>query len=274
MTIPKWLHNKRIAILDIETDRIPTTLIHMIGVGILSIDDNGTFSYEPSKAFTRIYTPYSHGSLLESIALVQTCDYWCGHNLQAFDEREIRRHLSVDITIPALDTLIISKIMLSKDELYAIDAQLKLPTDIWGSYSLKAFGMRLGGAGKIEFEDFDNMSEDMAIYMNQDVDLTARLLKHLMTQENFPLQQVIDIEHKAATIIAEQTEFGFYIDIDKARELNTALLKEKGEIARELATVFKPKWLKDGPVKTYKKPSVVRKYLPDNNYIPLLGTKL
>ena len=270
--IPKWLHNKRIAVVDIETDPIPTTKIHMIGVGVLEIDSEGNSSYEPSKAFTCIYTPYSKGSLLESIALINTCDYVAHHNGVGFDLPEIEKHLSTKITLPSLDTIILGKIMYSKDELFTIDAKLNLPKDLWASYSLKAFGMRLGGQGKIEFEDFENMTEDMAIYMNQDVDLTAELLLHLLQQENFPLEEVVDIEHKAAAIIAEQTKYGFYIDIEKARELNTALLKEKGELARELAEVFKPKWMKDGQPQVYKKKSIVRKYLPDNNYIPLLGT--
>jgi len=272
--IPKWLYNKRIAVLDIETDRIPTTLIHMIGIGILTIDDTGNTSYEPSKAFTSCYTPYSNGSLLEAMQLVYTCDYWCGFNSEGFDGPEITKHLGVQLTLPSLDVMILTKLMFSKDQLFTIDAQLSLPKELWGSYSLKAFGLRLGGTGKLDFTDFDNMSEEMAIYMNQDVDLTTDLLLHLFNQDNFPLQQVVELEHKAATIIAEQTAFGFYLDIEKTKALNTKLLTEKLELATELSAIFAPKWLRDGQVKTYKKKSIVRKYLPNMHYTPLIGTKL
>ena len=270
--IPKWLWNKKIAVYDLETDRIPTSLIYMAGVAIVKIDDKGNPYTIPSKVFTHIWTPYSQGSLLEAIALINSCDIVAGFNSVGFDNPEVFKHLGVDIPLPHLDAMILSKIIFPKDSLYAIDAQLGVDKDLWASYSLKAFGQRMGDF-KLDFHSFDEMTEEMAIYCNQDTNLTAQLLIFLLQKEEFPLQQVVEIEHQAAAIIAEQTAMGFYLDIDKARELNTALLKEKGEIARELAEEFKPKWLKDGPVKTYKKPSIVRKYLPDNNYTPLIGTK-
>ncbi|RKX82192.1 MAG: hypothetical protein DRP57_10390, partial [Spirochaetes bacterium] len=166
---------------------------------------------------------------------------------------------------------ILSKIIFSKDDLFSIDPKLGIDKDLWGGYSLKAFGQRLGDF-KLDFSDFSEMTKDMATYCNQDVDLTVQLLLFLLEKPNFPLEAVVDIEHKAATIIAEQTRFGFYIDIEKTRALNTKLLTEKLSLATELADIFSPKWLRDGPVKTYKKLSTTRKYLPDTTYIPLLGT--
>ena len=96
----------------------------------------------------------------------------------------------------------------------------------------------------------------------------------LLEKENFPIQAVLEIEHEVAAIIAEQADMGFYLDIEKARALNTILLQEKGELARELAEIFSPKFLKDGQEKSYKKLSRVKKYLPDTHYMPLIGTRL
>jgi len=271
--IPKWLHNKRIGIFDLETDRIPTTEIFCNGIAFIDIDSKGNTKITPSKAYTQYWTPYSNGSLMQTITQLNKCDYICGHNIIGFDCNELRKHLGVDITPKPLDTLIISKIIFSKDDLYAMDPQLGIDKDLYGSYSLKAFGQRLGDF-KIDFNDFSKLTEEMAIYCNQDVDLTTRLLLFLMEKNNFPIESVIDIEHKAASIIAEQTSNGFYIDIKMAKALNTKLLQEKGELARELSAIFSPKFLKDGPVKTYNKLSKIKKYLPNNNYKPLLGTKL
>jgi len=273
MSIPKWLWNKTIAVFDLETDRIPTTEIYMNGVAIVTISDTGIPTITPSKVFTQYWAPYSKGSLLQSIELMNTCDYICGHNIQAFDSPEIRKHLSIDLQVIPLDTLIISKIIFSKDELFAIDASLGIDKDLWGGYSLKAFGQRLGDF-KIDFHDFSGMTKEMSIYCNQDVDLTAQLLLFLLNKVNFPLEAVIEIEHKAAAIIAEQETFGFYIDIEKTRALNTKLLTEKLDLSNKLTDIFAPKWLKDGPEKSYKKLSKVRKYLPNTKYIPLIGTKL
>lgn len=265
--IPKWLYGKRIGVWDLETDYIPTTLIYMNGVAFIDIDNNGNVSITPSKTYTYKWTPYSNGSLLQSITSLLDCDYLCGHNLVGFDLPQIEKHLSIKLETPVLDTLILSKIMISKDELYSIDSSLGIVDDIdWSRpYALDAFGKRLGNK-KIAFKEFSEMTEEMQIYCDQDVNLTSDLLLHLLNQENFPLEAVIEIEHKAAAIIAEQTKFGFYIDIEKTRALNTKLLKEKGDLARKLSDIFSPKWLKDGPVKTYKKKSVVRKYIPNNNY--------
>lgn len=270
--VPKYLWGKRIAVWDLETDFIPTTLIYMNGVSIITIDDSGDVSIIPSRVFTYKWTTYSTGSLYESIQLVNTCDYHCGHNIVSFDMDQIKRHLNVSITAIPLDTLILSKLMFSSDELYAIDRQLALDAPA-KPYSLDSFGKRLGDH-KIEFKEFDEMTEEMAIYCDQDVNLTGRLLLHLLDQPNFPNWEVIELEHKVAGIIQEQTNYGFYFDVDKARALNTSLLTEKHEIATELSTMFSPKFLKDGQEKKYKGTTKSRKFLPDEHYQPLLGTKL
>jgi len=269
--IPKWLWNKTIAVYDLETDRIPTTLIYMMGVSVVTINARGVATSTPSKVFTHTWTSYSNGSLMQGISLVNSCDFRAGHNSVGFDDYEVRRYLNILLTKPALDTMILSKIIFSKDDLFAMDPQLKIDKDLWGGYSLKAFGQRLGDF-KISFDNFNKMNEEMAVYCNQDVNLTSKLLLFLLNKENFPLEPVVTIEHQAAAIIAEQTAFGFYIDIDLTRKLNTKLLKEKLELSTELSKIFSPKFLKDGPVKSYKKTSKVKKYLPNTHYIPLIGT--
>ena len=271
--IPEWLWGKRICVFDLETDKIPTSLIYMNGIAFIDIDNKGNSKITPSKIYTYKWTTYSKGSLLESINELIKCDYICGHNICGFDIPQIEQHLGVTLNIPQLDTLIISKVMYSKPELFDIDYSLGIADEIDQSrmYALDAFGKRLGD-NKLIFKEFDKMTSEMAVYCNQDVNLTCHLLLHLMNQENFPTQQVITIEHQTATIIANQTANGFYFDIDKGKELNVALLAEKADIARQLSTVFKPKFLKKGQPQTYKKLSKFRKYLPNNNYTPLLGT--
>ena len=269
--IPQWLHGKRIAVFDLETDRIPTTVIYMIGISIIDIDINGAYTIEKSTVYTYQWNTYAAGPLYEGVAKILSCDFVAGHNSVGFDTPEILKHLSVAIKLPHLDTMILAKLVFTKDDLIAIDASLRLDKALWGSYSLKAFGQRMGDA-KIEFHEFDEMTKEMAIYCSQDVDLTAQLLLFLLEKPELPIYSVIELEHKAARIIAEQTEHGFYFDIEKAKALNTRLLAEKAQIARELETVFKPKWLRDGQPKIYKKETTTRIFLPNNKYIPLLGT--
>jgi hypothetical protein len=262
--LPKWLQNKTIAVWDIEADRIPSTEIYCISVSILY---NGEV-IERAKVFTQYWTPYSNGSLMQAVSMINACDFQSGHNTIGYDIPMIQLLLRGEITPPSLDTLLLSKIVFSKDDLFAMDAELGVDKDLWGGYSAKAFGQRMGDF-KIDFDDFSKLTEEMTVYCNQDTDLTARLLTFLMDKPNFPIEEVVKIESEAATVIAEQTSFGFYLDIGMAKVLNTRLLKEKGEIARELADIFSPKFLKDGPEKHYTKPSKIRKYLPDERYIPV-----
>ena len=262
--IPTWLKDKTIAVWDIETDYVPSTIMYCISVSIVC---NGLVTHR-ARVYTAFWTPYSCGNLMQAITLINSCDYQSGHNTVGFDIPTTERLMNVKITPPSLDTIILAKIIFSKDDLYAMDAELGVDKDLWGKYALKAFGQRMGDF-KIDFNNFTGLTEEMAIYCNQDTDLTARLLIFLLGKDNFPLESVVTIEHQAASVIAEQTAFGFYLDITKTRLLNTELLQEKGALARELAEIFGPKFLKDGPVKQYKKVSRTRMYLPNKDYIPV-----
>lgn len=260
--IPTWLKDKRIAVWDIEADWIPSTEIYCISVAIVC---NGEI-VERAKVYTQYWTPYSNGSLMQAMSIVNSCDYQSGHNTIGYDIPMIQQLLHGEVTPPSLDTLLLAKIIFSKDDLFAMDAGLGVDKDQWGGYSAKAFGQRMGDF-KIDFAAFDALTEEMAVYCDQDTNLTARLLIFLLNKWNFPNEEVVLIEHQAATIIAEQTLYGFYLDIGMAKTLNTKLLKEQGELARDLAEIFGPKFLHDGPQKTYAKRSKVRKYLADPSYV-------
>lgn len=261
--IPEWLKNKTIAVFDLETDLIPTTKIFCNSIAI--VKDGRVI--QPSKLYTNVWTEYSDGSLMESTKILNECDYVCAHNLMGFDMGEVEKHLGIAISAKPLDTLLLSKIIFSSDDLYAMDPGLKVEKALWGSYSLKAFGQRFGDH-KIDYSDFSHLNEEMGIYCKQDTDLAARLLIFLLEKANFPLEAVVEIEHEAARIIYEQSQFGFYIDIDLTRALNTKLLTEKGQLARELLDIFSPKFLKGGPVLTYKNVTKSRKFIPNPNWVP------
>lgn len=270
--LPDFLKNKTIAVWDIEADLVPSTEVYCISVSIISVNALGHPTIKPAIVFTQYWTPYTNGSNMEAVTMINNCDFNCGHNILGYDIPMVIKLLGSGITSTPLDTLILSKIVFSKDDLFAMDPQLGLDKELYGRYSLKAFGQRFGDF-KIDYNDFSHLNEEMTVYCNQDTDLAARLLLFLAEKENFPILPVIEVENKAASIIAEQTEFGFYLDIELTRALNTKLLKERGELSRELLDIFSPKFLRDGKVKSYKKPSKVKKYLPNTHYQPLLGTK-
>jgi hypothetical protein len=223
--------------------------------------------------FTKSFT-IGNGSLVQAISLINSCTYRCAHNGIGFDDVVLQKLLQTQLTSIPLDTLIITKLMYTEDELLASDVKSGIDKNLWGKFSLKAFGQRLGNF-KIDFEDFTSgYTDEMGIYCKQDTDLTADLLLHLLHDPTFPKWNVLTLETEAAKIIAEQTEYGFYFDIESAKKLNAELLGIINSLAIQLTSVFKPKFLKDGKVKTYSKPSKLRKYLPNDDYKPLLGTHL
>lgn len=279
--IPKWLQGKTIAVYDIETPWITsegtTALDTIYCIGVVTLLNSKVIS---KKVYTQYWTPYTNGSLQECVVALQQADIRVAFNNVGFDDVVMKNVLgctlptiSPEWNFPSLDLLIISKICFSKDELFSIDASIGIDKALWGAYSLRAWGARLGN-DKMHFDEFDTgLTEAMTKYCLQDCVVTSDLFLNLVTRENFPIEPVVTIEHQAAAIIAQQTEYGFYFDITKGKALNTKLLTEKHELSTKLTSIFKPKWLRDGKEKEYKKKSIVRKYLPNNNYKPLLGTK-
>ena len=270
------INTSRVACFDIETPSITSegieaiTTIWCISVVIIQ---NGEVIEKYN--FTHKWAPYSDGSIMEAVTLLNSTPIIAAHNLCGFDFPVIENVTGTKLIADRLDSLILAKLMYSKDSLIGIDTTLGVGGRLIGSYSLKAFGVRMGGDDqKLEFTDFDGgLTAEMVEYCLMDTVVLANFIRHLVVQENFPISTVITLEHEAAAIIAEQTQFGFYIDIDKARELNTNLLQEKFELATELDTMFNPKFLRDGQMKTYKKLSTVKKYLPNTHYHKLIGTK-
>lgn len=252
----------RVCTVDIETTNIPSTgifsieKIYCIGVKV---------NNEPTKIFSYLYTPYSDGSLQAALALINSCDLVVGHNFAKFDKPVIENIVG-KITPPVWDTLVAAKVIYTSDTLMAMDAGIKdMPKDLWGRYSLKAFGYRFGDY-KIQFDDFTQLTSQMADYCKQDVDLTYRLYQFLITKPNCPNDAVMEIEVKSAAMVARQEAVGFYIDKDKARSLFLDMKFKVDNLERQLLKVFKPKFLPYGDLVVPAKPRREKRYLPDPTY--------
>ena len=253
----------RVATVDIETPLIPPAgvmalnKIYCIGV---KINDG------PTHQFTYIYHPSSSGNLRGALNLINSCDICIGHNFVKFDAPVINQLVGL-ITIPILDTLILSKMMYTQDQLVANDAQDENhPKNLYGSYSLKAFGHRFGNH-KIHFEQFDRLTDEMLVYCTQDVELTYQLYIHLRNNPNYPPDRAIRLEHDVAAITFDQEQFGFYFDIDSARKMYTKFLFERGNLDRKLQKQFRPMFLPDGPIQTTNKQIRRRMYEPTTQHV-------
>ena len=148
-----------------------------------------------------------------------------GHNIIGFDipvvNKSFGKNLFKDCKIT--DTLVLSRL---------------LNPVIDGGHSLKNWGEKLGHS-KIDFEQFDFLSDDMLKYCRNDVELTERLYKFLMVKVK-DFGESIDLEHKVSKIIQTQHEKGFKLDIINAYGLQAKFQEDMNDLTKQVRKSFPP----------------------------------
>lgn len=113
------------------------------------------------------------------------------------------------------------------------------PAKLIGSYSLEAWGYRLG-VHKGEYTlGFDQFNETMFDYMMQDGVVTLELYKRLMAHE--PSAQSVELEHRIARLCFQIETNGFPFDVASAVALHGRLVDERERLRVELLNLF-PSW--------------------------------
>ena len=186
----------RIAAMDIETDALDATKIHVI----CAKDVDTKEKYE----FLNVCTVVE-----ERERFVEFCsvvDRFVFHNGIGFDVRVINKLVQPDLINPAhvIDTLIMSRL---------------IDYGIQGGHSLKAWGQRIGEF-KIGFDQFEVLTQEMITYCHQDVEVTS-LLYNRFKQTIFDPDWADSVrcEHDIQILCEEMTAHGFYFDRDRAEHL-------------------------------------------------------
>lgn len=168
-----------------------------------------------------------------------------GHNLIKFDYPAIKK-LYPAFNLPkdkVLDTLVCSRLIYSdaRETDGAYIETGRLPSKLWASHSLKAWGYRLGvlkgDLGEHE-ERFDVFTEEMLEYCKQDVEVTHALLNWVLSQDYS--QQAIELEHQVAWICGEMERNGWAFDKEKASQLLATLISKRESIIKEMQETFEP----------------------------------
>jgi len=252
-------------LFDIETTGLEVTS-HIHCIGLIIIDDGVP---SPALCYTSRPIQHSDGSFDDCLAILATADRLITFNGISFDIPVMQQFFRVNINAPDhLDLLILTKIMFTEDQLIAIDAGIpSIPKKDWGSFSLRSFSIRIGTELKGDHSDWTTLTSDMVLYCKQDTVATYTLYQTLLPMPNYPLPNVIQLEHQVAKLISDQVLSGFYFDITSARSLYTRMLFERGNIERALLKTFTPRLLPDGPVQKTNKLIRTKLYIPNQNHI-------
>lgn len=189
---------------------------------------------------------YTQGDLKEGLErLMHTNDLIAGHNVIKFDIPVIQK-LYPWFTVnqsKVVDTLVLSRLIFSdlRERDGALIEQGVLPSKLWGSHSLKAWGYRLGvlkGEYGSEVDAWEVFTPEMLEYCIQDSEVTRQLLAKFDSLSYS--KQSIDLEHQVAWICSQMEQNGWPFDVQGAAKLYTELVEKRTAILNQMRETFEP----------------------------------
>lgn len=224
----------RTAIFDIETDGLldECTKIHS-----LVIYD---YEYKKIKSFA---DQDGYHSINEGLGLLSTYDRIVGHNIICFDLPVIAK-LKPDAyglleTCEVFDTLNAARLVWTN--LSDLDhGDTRIPKELKGSHSLKAYGYRVGMHKDSFGEDTDwkHWSKEMQRYCEKDVVVSKKLYDRIL-KEDFS-QTSFDLEMDFQKFIHIQERNGVHFDKDKAKEMLKTIDVELSKIDAHISAIIPP----------------------------------
>ena len=170
-------------ILDLESNGLlnKASRIHCMALHHCDTDTTETYNDERISKDAK-YLPMGNRSITTAVTNIEVAETVVGHNIIGFDLPLIKKLYSFFTYPPVIvDTLLLSR--LYHPNLYDIDKKSEwkdMPTKLYGSHSLEAYGYRLGehkgDYGKTT--DWSEWSQEMQDYCEQDVVVTKKLCDH------------------------------------------------------------------------------------------------
>lgn len=176
------MQESQMLVFDIETNGLLHDVheIHCIAIYDTTKEESFVFNDRGGKC----------PPITEALHWLASCDVIAGHNVLNFDIPVLRKvYPWFEYNGNVLDTLVLSR--LYHPNLMEIDKRRnvpRMPMQLYGRHSLEAYGYRLGEY-KGEYgktSDWQNWSQEMQDYCEQDVKVTTKLCEHfrpLMTRQ-------------------------------------------------------------------------------------------
>lgn len=222
---------------DIEANGLLDTVTTLHSLVLQDLDTGEVLSCADQDGYTALAT---------GIEVLQKAEMICGHNIISYDIPALQKLVGFSYSGEVYDTLVASRT--AYPDLMPFDVGSELPTKLWGSHSLKAWGHRVG-VHKTQYDlGFDEWSPTMQEYCEDDVAATAALYGFLQ-EERLPAE-ALEIEHTLAHYIFAQEQGGFPFDVRGALSLKEKLEKDYIDSLIDLQNNYFKMWVEPGPVKT------------------------
>lgn len=216
-------------VCDIETDGLDPNVIHCLCVEDLDSNENWQF----------------HGDSMETgIKVIAEAEETIWHNGIGYDIPAIKKIYPGFTPKKVTDTLVLSRMLKSDiktedfDKYWLAEGDEILPNRLFGSHSLKAWGLRMGTHKGDYTGGWDAFNDEMLKYCIQDVKVTKDLYNFLKPWDHN--QEAIDTEHRCAEICDKISKFGWTFDESKAIELYAKLAQMREEMEHSLDNLFEP----------------------------------
>lgn len=186
---------------------------------------------------------YGYAPISEGLDVLVNADIRIAHNGVGYDDPCL---LKLYPLLPLkrdgiLDTLLISQMVYP--DLFVQDMRTKkLPPKMWGSHSLKAWGLRLGEyKGEYsETTDWSTWDEDMQKYCEQDVTVLKKLYYHLQKKSYMVTPDAVRLEHRFAQITHQMEMNGAPFDMEKATALAATIEQDCNELTNKIREIVPP----------------------------------
>lgn len=180
--------------------------------------------------------------IIEGLNMLQSAAEIVGHNIIGYDIPAIQIvHPWFEPVGKVTDTLVLSRLIhadLMGEDVAAQRDTDAFPKRLWGSHSLKAWGLRIGNFKDDYNGGWEKFSEEMLSYCVQDVNVTVQLYHKLMGAH--ASEKAVDLEHQLAEICFRVGSNGWTFDQQKAGALYAKLAGKRQELSKDLDTLFPP----------------------------------
>jgi DNA polymerase-1 len=246
---------------DIETDGLLDEMTH---VKCINIIDRVSGREERYTDYVNYLDPITgldlgiktprRGNIMDGLDRLSSSPCIGGHNIIGFDIPALRKlypgwHYTGQVRDSTVELRVIYTDIYDRD--VARIKSRKLPKEFEerryiGTHRLAAWGIRLGGEQKADFDPKDyghtwktyHFSKECDDYCMQDVRTNVNLFDHIDAKGYS--EECLRLENDVATIITRQEHHGWKFDVPHAERLVSELTQEAHELHEQCSAVFSP----------------------------------